>query len=152
MNTTALKAVLDTNILIASIGTRSPYRWIFEAVIKGRILLCISNEILFEYQEVLARKTNDRVAENVVNFISISPHTVRVDIYFNFGLITADDSDNKFIDCAIASNAVCLVSNDKHFQAVKSVEFPKVNVLTLDEFEARYRTELAGSNDTSLIG
>lgn len=142
MNTTALKVVLDTNILIASIGRKSPFRWIFDSAIQGRISLCVSNEILFEYQEILNKKTNAQVAENVVNFISVSPFTQKIDIYFNFELITADASDNKFVDCAIASNAVCIVSNDKHFQALKSIDFPKVNLLTLSEFEAAYKAEL----------
>ncbi len=37
MNTTAPRIVLDTNILIASIGKKSPFRWIFDCVIEGRI-------------------------------------------------------------------------------------------------------------------
>ncbi len=141
MNTTAPRIVLDTNILIASIGRKSPFRWIFDCVIQGRIILCVSNDIMFEYQEILSRKTNTKVAENVVNFITVSPFTEKVDIYFNFELILADSSDNKFVDCVIASNAFCLVSNDKHFQVLNTVEFPKVTVLTLPEFEERFKRQ-----------
>ncbi len=96
---------------------------------------------MFEYQEILSRKTNTKVAENVVNFITVSPFTEKVDIYFNFELIPADSSDNKFVDCVIASNAFCLVSNDKHFQVLNTVEFPKVTVLTLPEFEERFKRQ-----------
>lgn len=143
MNTTALKVVLDTNVLIASIGRKSPYRWIFDAAIYGRICLCVSNEILFEYQEILERKTTAQISENVANFIAVSPHTHKVDIFFNFGLIAEDAADNKFVDCAIASNASCIVSNDKHFQALRDIDFPRINILTLTEFESRYRSELS---------
>ena len=143
MNTTAPKLVLDTNILIASIGTRSPYRWIFDCVVDGRIILCLSNEILTEYEEVLTRKTNQLVAENIINLLTISPFTVRTDIYFNFGLIDTDHSDNKFVDCAIASNADLILSNDKHFQILETINFPKVRVLTADEFADIYKEELA---------
>jgi putative PIN family toxin of toxin-antitoxin system len=125
----APKIVLDTNILIASIGTRSPFRWIFDCLISGKIILCVSNDILFEYHEILAEKANERVAENVVNFIAINPFTEQVGIYFNFGLISEDPSDNKFVDCAIASSADCLVTNDKHFRRLRSLEFPKVTVV-----------------------
>ncbi len=142
MNTAALKVVLDTNILIASIGRKSRFRWIFESVVDGNIILCVSNDILFEYQEILARKTNESVAENVVNFLAVSPFTEKIDIYFNFGLIKADESDNKFVDCAIAANAACLVSNDRHFQVLTMLEFPKVTVLKLSEFENRYKAQL----------
>jgi len=142
MNITALKVVLDTNILIAVIGRKSPFRWIFDCIIQGRIILCVSNEILFEYQEILAKKTSLDVAENVVNFITVNPFTKKTDIYFNFELISEDADDNKFVDCAIASNAVCLVSNDKHFQVLKTIDFPKVKVLELQEFEEKYKSVL----------
>ena len=129
MNITALKVVLDTNILIAVIGRKSPFRWIFDCIIQGRIILCVSNDILFEYQEILAKKTSLDVAENVVNFIAINSYTEKTDIFFNFGLILEDADDNKFVDCAIASNAVCLVSNDKHFEALKTIDFRKLKFL-----------------------
>lgn len=115
MNTAAPRIVLDTNILISSIGRLSPFRWIFECIVQGEFVLCLSNDILLEYREVLARKTNQQVAENVTNFLLVSPFTKMVDIYFNFELIKADLSDNKFVDCAITANADYLVSNDKHF-------------------------------------
>jgi len=102
----------------------------------------VSNEILFEYQEILAKKTSLDVAENVVNFITVNPFTKKTDIYFNFELISEDADDNKFVDCAIASNAVCLVSNDKHFQVLKTIDFPKVKVLELQEFEEKYKSVL----------
>lgn len=142
MNTTALKIVLDTNILIAIIGKKSPFRWIFDCLIEGKIILCVSNEILFEYQEILTKRTNTEVAENIVNFITINPFTEKTEIFFNFGLIDDDADDNKFVDCAIASNAICLVSNDKHFQILKTIDFPKVTILELQEFETKYKALL----------
>ncbi len=142
MNTTALKIVLDTNILIAVIGRKSPFRWAFDCLISGSLALCVSNEILFEYREILERKTSAKVAENVLSFITVHPATVKTEIFYNFNLIAADAEDNKFVDCAIASNAVCLVSNDAHFQILKTIDFPKVEVLTLAEFEFKYRKSL----------
>lgn len=134
-----MKIVLDTNILIAIVGRRSPYRWLFDCLIEGRIALCVSNEIMFEYREVLERKSSHEVAENVINFIDMHPSTVHTPIYFKFGLITEDPDDNKFVDCAITSNAKFLVSNDAHFRALGRSDFPKVRVLSLDEFEKRFR-------------
>ncbi len=139
MNITALKIVLDTNILIAVIGRKSPFRWIFDCLINGSLALCVSNEILLEYREVLERKTSAEVAENIINFIIVNPFTVKTEIYYNFRLISADADDNKFVDCAIASDAVCPVSNNTHFQILKMIDFPKIEVLTLAEFESKYR-------------
>jgi uncharacterized protein len=139
MNTTVLKLVIDTNIFIAIIGKKSPFRWIFDCVIQGKIRLCVSNEILFEYREILARKTTEEIAENVVEFLSVSPFVEKTEIYFNFQLISNDQDDNKFVDCAITANAACLVSNDKHFQVLNNIDFPKVIVLKLQEFEEKYK-------------
>jgi len=143
MNIIALRIVVDTNILIAVIARKSPYRWIFDCIIQGKLILCVSNEILFEYREVLERKTNTEVAENIVNFIAVNPFTEKTEIYFNFGLISQDTDDNKFVDCAISANALCLISNDSHFQVLKTIKFPQVSVLTLSEFEAEHRKSLA---------
>ncbi len=139
MNTTAPKIVLDTNILLAIVGRHSPYRWIFDRLIEGSLALCVSNEILLEYREVLERKANAEVAHNIINFIAVHPATEFVQIYFRFNLINDDADDNKFVDCAIASNAMCIVSNDGHFRVLKSVGFPKVPVLTLSEFASENR-------------
>lgn len=142
MNTTALRLVIDTNIFIAIISKKSPFRWIFDCLIQGKIKLCISNEILFEYREILARKTNEEVAENVMEFLSVSLFVEKTEIYFNFHLISEDEDDNKFVDCAIAANAECLVSNDRHFRVLKTIDFPKITILKLKEFEEKYKKQL----------
>jgi putative PIN family toxin of toxin-antitoxin system len=138
MNTTGLRLVLDTNILIAIIGRKSPFRWIFDQLLTGQIILCVSNEILLEYQEVLARKTSREVADNISNFLTAHPFVEKIDTFYQFRLISEDEDDNKFVDCAIAANAACLVSNDRHFQVLKHFDFPKVNVLTLPEFVQQF--------------
>jgi predicted nucleic acid-binding protein len=56
MSTTGVKLVLDTNILIAIIGRKSPYRWIFDEIIDGGLILCVSNEIILEYKEILQKR------------------------------------------------------------------------------------------------
>jgi len=45
----------------------------------------------------------------------------------------ADGSDNKFVDCVLAADAL-LVSNDKHFKILKETPFPTVLYLDLKEF------------------
>lgn len=142
MNTTVVKAVLDTNILIAIIGRKSPFRWIFDCLLEGKIVLYVSNEILLEDREVLEEKNGVEVAENVTNLITVHPLTERIEIYYNFHLIQEDEDDNKYVDCAITANAICIVSNDAHFQILKKIPFPKVTILTLQEFETMYKVEL----------
>jgi predicted nucleic acid-binding protein len=53
---------------------------------------------------------------------------------FRFNLIAADPDDNKFVDCAIVANADYIVSQDKHFDILKKIDFPKVNIIRIEEF------------------
>lgn len=60
---------------------------------------------------------------------------IRKNPHFSFGLIEADKDDNKFVDCAIAANAKCIVTEDNHFNVLKSISFPKVEVVGIDDFK-----------------
>jgi putative PIN family toxin of toxin-antitoxin system len=119
MNIPAARIVIDTNVFIAIIAKRSPYRWIFDKIISGEYILCVTHDIVYEYREVLAEKTSTTVADNIAHFLSIHPFVTHHDIYYRFGLIQNDPDDNIFVDCAIAANAECILTNDKHFQELK---------------------------------
>ena len=140
-----MRIVLDTNILVAIIGRKSPFRWLFDRIIAGEVTLCVTTEILLEYREILEQKNGYEVAENVVNFITVMPTTERVEVFYAFKLITEDEDDNKFVDCAIAANAQFLVSNDGHFEVLNQINFPKVNWVTLTDFEDHFDSQSAVS-------
>ena len=126
--------VIDTNCLLQIIARKSPYRPIWDAFLAGRYDLCVSNEILEEYQEILEQQISTTVAENVVLLILNQSNVQFVDPYFRLGLITADPDDNKFVDCAFAAGADYLVSEDNHFNVLRKTPFPQLNIVTLDEF------------------
>jgi len=111
---------------------------LFDVIINGDLVLCISNEILLEYNEILEKKNSTEVAENITNFLSVYPFVEQYQIHFNFNLIPNDEDDNKFADCYIASQAQYLISNDKHFKVLKDLEFPEINAVTIDEFSEIY--------------
>jgi uncharacterized protein len=138
MSTTGVKVVIDTNIFITILGTKSPNRWIFNKIKTGEFELCVSNEILWEYEEILTRKTNQIVARNIIDFLLIHPYVHFVDVYFNWKLIEKDPDDNKFIDCAVSSEAYCLVTNDHHFDVARNLDFPPINIVNLDEFKEEF--------------
>jgi predicted nucleic acid-binding protein len=54
--------------------------------------------------------------------------------YYRFNLITKDYDDNKFVDCCISSNASYIVTNDHHFDVLKGIKFPRVNVINAMSF------------------
>jgi len=135
MNTTDVQVVIDTNVFITIIGRKSPNRWIFDKIISGELRLCVSNEILLEYEELFTYKINKEVSRNVIDFLLISPYVLKTDIFFNWHLISEDPDDNKFIDCYLASGAEYLVSNDHHFSKIRGIDFPKINLYSLNEFD-----------------
>lgn len=67
--------------------------------------------------------------------IENSPDVILVTRYFVWNKITVDPDDNKFVDCAVASNADYLCTEDKHFKVLdKKDEWPVVNVISANEF------------------
>ena len=102
----------------------------------GKIQLCVNTEILNEYEEILSGKTTKEIAHNVVEAIARLSTTYFQDSYYHFGLITEDPDDNKFVDCAIAADAELIVTNDKHFDVLRTVSWPKLTITTLKEFAA----------------
>jgi uncharacterized protein len=139
-NTTAVQIVVDTNVFINAIGTQSPYRWIFDKILSGDIILCISNDIFFEYWEVLEAHTNSQVAENIANFLAVTPSVKLIAPFIKWELIETDPDDNKFVDCSISAGAECIITHDKHFAVLKDVPFPSVKVFSPEDFKRIYES------------
>ena len=128
------RIVLDTNSLIQSIPPRSRYHHIWKSFLDGTNVLCVSTEILEEYEEILQRLTDIDTAQLVIELIINNPYTLFLTPYYKFNLRAEDPDDNKFVDCAIAANAKYIVSEDRHFDVLKSCDFPKVDVIGIDLF------------------
>lgn len=77
--------------------------------------MCVTNEILEEYAEVIERMSDHEFAELAVDVIINNPYTEFITPYFKFNLIKEDPDDNKFVDCAVAGNAKFIVSEDRHY-------------------------------------
>ncbi|HWY98877.1 MAG TPA: PIN domain-containing protein, partial [Bacteroidia bacterium] len=74
-------------------------------------------------------------ANLVLSILSVAPNVIFAEPYFKWNLVEKDPNDNKFADLAISGNTDYLVTNDKHFDPIKTVEFPKLNIVTIDEFK-----------------
>lgn len=130
----AKNVVLDTNGLLMSVSSHSPYYPIWLAFLNGLYTLCLSNEIIEEYEEVMARNLSPHVSESIITSILLRPNIRKVDPHYSFSLIKADVDDNKFVDCAIVSHADFIVTEDKHFHELSSIPFPQVDCMGIDPF------------------
>ncbi len=129
-----MRIVLDTNCLIQSIPPRSRYYGVWQSLVDGKNTLCVSNDIIMEYLEVLQRLTDHDTAESVIKTIINSPFVELITPFYNFGLISQDPDDNKFVDCAIAANARFIVTNDHHYDVLKNLDYHLVDVIKLEDF------------------
>lgn len=126
--------VLDTNCLLQALPSKSPYHKVWEEVMDGKISLCVNIDILEEYEEILSHKTTPAIAHNVVEAIANLSTTIMQNTYLHFELLPADSDDNKFVDCAVASDAEYIVTNDKHFNPLKAIPWPKVEIIKIADF------------------
>lgn len=70
--------VLDTNCLLMSLSRRSPYYPVWREFVDGMYTLCVTNEILSEYEEKLIEKVGQEIASNVITAILDLPNTKMV--------------------------------------------------------------------------
>ena len=129
-----MNVVLDTNCLLMSLSRRSQYYTIWRSLVRGEYVLCYSNEILIEYEEILTQKMGPRIASNIISAILNLPNTLQIQVYFNLRLIEQDPDDDKFVDCAFKSNARFIVTQDHHYDILRTISFPKINVIDIDDF------------------
>jgi uncharacterized protein len=133
-----MKIVLDTNVLLTSISPRSKDYWIFEYFLDEKFVLCITTEILLEYEEIVTREMGKMAAIDLMQVFENAPNVLHIHTWFRWRLIETDPDDNKFTDCAIACEARYLVSEDKHFKILKHIPFPQVDVIDVKSFKKAF--------------
>ena len=118
-----MRVVIDTNILVsAAIAGRKPASVITWVINQPDYEWVVSEEILAEYQEVLSRrklKLTDVQKERWLNLIQGSTKLIEVSIEIDF---PRDQKDAKFIACALSANADFLITGDRDFTEVQSLE------------------------------
>lgn len=135
-----MKIVLDTNCLVNIIMPHSFNNDVWLAFRERKYILYVTNEILYEYHEILSKRYNVIIANTVLKEMMESSNVERINPTFRFNLITKNPDDNKFVDCAITAGATYIVSNDRHFDELEHYDFPKVDVRNLSEFLSIVRT------------
>ncbi len=128
------KVVLDTNVFLVSLSSKSKVHWIFQNLLEGKYSLCVTTDILSEYAEIIEQHMGTTASESALGVIENLPNVELITTYYKFGLLK-DEDDNKFVDCAVACNAHFIVSHDKDFKVLERVNFPKVKVIDTEQFK-----------------
>lgn len=113
-----MRIVIDTNILFPALSPKHRHHIILERT----------------FEEILTRVFQKNVLEQFWLFVASSESVVFVNPTFSFQIPVADEDDHKFVDCAVCGNADYLITNDKHFNLLKEIDFPKLTVVSADAF------------------
>ena len=127
------RVVIDTNVILNALSPKLPYQHILRRALKGGFIWCITTEILLEYEEKIAEFYGETTSLTFLEALMMSSYVSKVEVFYRFNLLP-DLDDNKFVDCAFASNAHFIVSDDRVFQNLDKVDFPKIHRMTLNEF------------------
>ena len=129
-----MRIVLDTNCLIQIVGRNTSYHKIFQEILAGRLTLLLSKEVVLEYEEIFSSKISPEFSGFLIKALLENPFIDKVEIFYQWNLISQDSDDNKFIDLGLNGNADYLITNDKHFNIVKSISFPALKIITIKDF------------------
>ncbi len=129
-----MRVVIDTNIFFPALNPKSRYYPILESLLSKKFYLLISTPMLLEYEEILQKVFPNKLLEQFWLFLLTSDNVIFINPTFRFQLPFADEDDEKFVDCAVCGNADFLITNDKHFNMLKNIEFPKLKIITADFF------------------
>ena len=135
-----MTVVIDCNIFVMCLTSRSPYHLIFRSLVDGMFTLALTADILLEYEEIIQQKYNTATAKTFITLLNELPNVSFASHYFRWQLMTADPDDNKYCDCAIAKQASYIVSEDRHFEALKNIPFPSLTTIRIDRFMDVLRT------------
>jgi putative PIN family toxin of toxin-antitoxin system len=116
-----MKVVIDTNVFVSSVFGGRP-REVIEQWFRQRITLCLSEPIFREYQRVF-REINAVSAEEERDLIAAFTSGENV-LYVNdppsVEVVENDPDDDKFLACALALEADCIVSGDSDLLSLES--------------------------------
>ena len=110
-----MRVVIDTNVLINCIGSRTKHHIIWKTFLTGEITLYASTEILLEYEELILQKYPSKIAADIIDILFDPDYLKQQEIFYHWDAIIIVKDDNKFFDAAVACNADYLVTNDQHF-------------------------------------
>jgi putative PIN family toxin of toxin-antitoxin system len=127
--------LIDTNVMMVALSPKSNLHWLYQALISEKISLIVSNEIILEYEEQLRFRYGDSAVTEFLLILREAPNVIDCEPHFKWNLIPQDPDDNKFVDAYITSSAVYIITHDKHFDVLKQLTFPKINIVSAYEFQ-----------------
>ncbi len=134
-----MTVVIDCNILVICLTSRSPYHNIYKAIVAGDFILAVTTDIILEYEEVIEKKYGPATSNAFIALLNELPNVRVFTTYYHWQLITTDPDDNKYCDCAVAGQADFIVTEDRHFDILEKILFPKLVAIPIEVFSAMFK-------------
>ena len=139
METTPL-AILDTNVLVAGMCRRegSPSLKILQNIQNGTVPLALTQKLYLEYESVLTRRTIlqliDASRKEVILVLdALLALAYRAEEFYLWRPNLLDEKDNFVVEAAIATAALIITKNIRHFKTGE-LRFPELVILTPQQF------------------
>jgi putative PIN family toxin of toxin-antitoxin system len=132
-----MKIVLDTNVFISGIFFGGPPSQILKFWRESKLVIVLTQQILEEYQRVGEEISTKYPSINIEPIIEL--FTIFGEFVQTKGItetICEDPDDNKFTECAVASQSKLIVSGDKHLLKISG--YKDIEVLKPRQFVDTY--------------
>jgi uncharacterized protein len=128
-----LKVIIDTNVFISSFFGGIPRR-IINCWKTGKIILCLSQDIIEEYIEVLDRLglEDKKEIQSLTKLFAEGYNSIFTANTPDIDIVKDDPDDNKFIECAVALDCKIIISGDKHLKNIK--RYVDIDIMSPKEF------------------
>jgi putative PIN family toxin of toxin-antitoxin system len=136
-----MRVVVDTNVLISAfIFNRSAPHQVLQLVRTGEVVIVLSTALFDELARVIryphlrqiAKYTDDQLDRFLTN---LRETAVWVEVGEPLAVVTGDETDNRFVELAIAGNARYIISGDKR-HLLKVRRYQGIEVVSAAEFLA----------------
>ncbi len=117
-----IRVVLDTNVIFEGLTKKGGACGLLIDAWQAKLfLVCISNALAYEYQDVLFHKLSESRWQEIKPVLAslLDDQSEFVHIYLSWRPMSPDPGDDQVIDCAMNGNALIVTSNVRDFAQAK---------------------------------
>jgi putative PIN family toxin of toxin-antitoxin system len=131
------RTVVDTHVLVASFFGGEP-RLLMRMWWEGKVMLCVTEEIVAEYVAVLAHLGEAKEeARTLVTALQDSKKAVAITTGECLEVVKDDAAANRFLECAVAAQAEAIIAGDPQLLGLGG--FRRIPIMTAGEWLERRR-------------
>ena len=131
-----MRIVIDTNVVISGTFFKGNPRRIVEATVENRFNVFATPEIIQEYNDIINEfiiRKQGNLDNNILNQFIASLNIINQK---SFMQICRDPDDDKFINCAIDSKSLYIVSGDNDLLVLG--KYNNIDIITATQFCKTY--------------